>query len=135
MLSVAALQEVTVSTVWMLNAFAVAFVVVTYFACRGSQNRGRWALLGGVLLVVAGGNAVLLENVRISTAGAPAALFGMLVFAPLGSTFVANWLTRPLEPSKAPEDKKAKQEMILARAKMAQSQSDMSANTINSSAD
>ncbi|HCP76916.1 MAG: hypothetical protein CML16_10245 [Pusillimonas sp.] len=124
MVSIAVLQRATESAVWTLNACAVALVVIIYFASRRSQIRGTWALLGGVLLLIAAGNAVLLENARVSTAGSPAALLGMMVFAPLGSTFIANWLVYPSALRAPSRDRETELELLLARAKIAQSQSD-----------
>lgn len=98
-----ALREVALDFAWFYNGFGVALVAITYVFHRRSQSNGVWAGIGCILLLLATTNAFTLGFVGVA-ATEPVALLGMMVFAPLGSTFLANWLTHQVEPRELQED-------------------------------
>lgn len=98
-----ALKTAWLNLAWLYNAFGVVMIALTYFFYRRSQSRGLWAGIGCLLLLIAATNAFTLGMVGVSS-NEPVALLGMIVFGPLGSTFIANWLTHQVEPREPRED-------------------------------
>ena len=75
---------------WWFNGGAIVLILLTRLL---AHNKGAWALVGVILLVVSMGNSTLLAPFGNDTSSQLAALFGTVVHAALGATFVANWLT------------------------------------------
>lgn len=84
------LQTVFSSMAWWFNGGAVVLMLLTRFF---AHKKGAWAFVGCILLIISMGNSTLLAPFGNDASSQLAALFGTVVHAALGGTFVANWLT------------------------------------------
>jgi len=84
------LQTLFSDMAWWFNGTAVVLMLLTRIC---AHNKGTWALVGVILLIISLGNSTLLVLFGNDTSSQLATLFSTVVHASLGATLVANWLT------------------------------------------
>jgi len=75
---------------WVMNAFGIVVVIATRI---GWHTKVGWAANGGLLLLIAIGNALVLSAADLRPGEQGASLFGLVVLGSLGSRFIGNWVT------------------------------------------
>jgi hypothetical protein len=75
---------------WLMNLVAILLVVATRLYANTRQT---WAIVGGILLIIGAGNALIFSVAIMSPVPNTLFLISVMFCAGFGCALIANWLT------------------------------------------